>query len=175
MRTRYLIACGLAALSLTVVTGCGDETETATFTVEAPPAGSDTSAAAAEEPVSSGKKPKVTVPDGPPPKELQVKDLKKGTGKTAKSGDDLTMDYVGVSYSTGKEFDSSFSAGQPFNFTLGQGSVIAGWDEGIEGMKVGGRRELIIPPDKAYGAQGSPPSIKPNETLIFVVDLLAVN
>jgi peptidylprolyl isomerase len=174
MRTRYLIACGLAALSLTAVTGCGDDTETATFTVEAPPAGSDESAAA-EEPVSSGKKPKVTVPDGPPPKELEVKDLKEGTGKTAKAGDDLTMDYVGVSYSTGKEFDSSFSAGQPFNFTLGQGAVIAGWDEGIEGMKVGGRRELIIPPDKAYGAQGSPPSIKPNETLVFVVDLLAVN
>ncbi len=174
MRTRYLIACGLAALSLTAVTGCGDDTETATFTVEAPPAGSNESAAA-EEPVSSGQKPKVTVPDGPPPKELQVKDLKEGTGKTAKAGDDLTMDYVGVSYSTGKEFDSSFSAGQPFNFTLGQGAVIAGWDEGIEGMKVGGRRELIIPPDKAYGAQGSPPSIKPNETLVFVVDLLAVN
>jgi peptidylprolyl isomerase len=174
MRTRYLIACGLAALSLTVVAGCGDETETATFTVEAPASG-DSSAAAAEEPASSGKKPKVTVPDGAPPKELVVKDLKKGTGKTAKAGDDLTMDYVGVSYSTGKEFDSSFSAGQPFNFTLGQGAVIAGWDEGIEGMKVGGRRELIIPPDKAYGAQGSPPSIKPNETLVFVVDLLAVN
>jgi len=174
MRTRYLIACGLAALSLTIVAGCGDETETATFTVEAPPAGSS-DAAAVEEPVSSGKKPKVTVPDGAPPKELEVKDLKKGTGKAAKAGDDLTMDYVGVSYSTGKEFDSSFSAGQPFNFTLGQGGVIAGWDEGIEGMKVGGRRELIIPPDKAYGAQGRPPSIKPNETLVFVVDLLAVN
>jgi peptidylprolyl isomerase len=173
MRTRYLIACGLAALSLTVVTGCGDETETATFTVEAPPAGSDSSAAA--EPVSSGKKPKVTVPEGTPPKKLVVKDLKQGTGKTAKSGDELTMDYVGVSYSTGKEFDSSFSAGQPFDFTLGQGAVITGWDEGIEGMKVGGRRELIIPPDKAYGAQGSLPNIKPNETLVFVVDLLAVN
>ena len=174
MRTRYLIACGLAALSLTVVAGCGDETETATFTVDAPPASSDT-AAATEEPVSSGEKPKVTVPEGAPPKELEVKDLTEGTGKTAKAGDDLTMDYVGVSYSTGKEFDSSFSAGQPFEFTLGQGQVIAGWDEGIEGMKVGGRRELIIPPDKAYGAQGSPPNIKPNETLVFVVDLLAVN
>ena len=174
MRTRYLIACGLAALSLTVVAGCGDETETATFTVDAPPASSDT-AAATEEPVSSGEKPKVTVPEGAPPKELEVKDLKEGTGKTAKAGDDLTMDYVGVSYSTGKEFDSSFSAGQPFEFTLGQGQVIAGLDEGIEGMKVGGRRELIIPPDKAYDAQGSPPNIKPNETLVFIVDLLAIN
>jgi peptidylprolyl isomerase len=173
MRTRYLIACGLAALSLTVATGCGDDVETATFTVEAPPAGS--ADVAEEEPVSSGKKPKVTVPDGAPPKELKIEDLKEGSGPAAKAGDDLTMDYVGVSYSTGEEFDSSFSAGQPFDFTLGQGAVIAGWDEGIEGMKVGGRRELIIPPDMAYGAQGSPPSIKPNETLVFVVDLLAIN
>jgi peptidylprolyl isomerase len=173
MRTRYLIACGLAALSLTAA-GCGEETETATFTVDAPPASSD-SAAADEEPVSSGKKPKVTVPAGAPPKKLVVKDLKEGTGKAATAGDDLTMDYVGVAYSTKKEFDSSFKAGQPFDFTLGQGQVIAGWDEGIEGMKVGGQRELIIPPAQAYGAQGSPPSIKPNETLVFVVDLLAIN
>jgi peptidylprolyl isomerase len=174
MRTRYLIACGLAALSLTVVTGCGDDIETATFTVEAPPAGSaDT--AAEEEPVSSGKKPKVTVPDGAPPKKLVTKDLKEGTGPAAKAGDDVTMDYVGVSYSTKKEFDSSFTSGQPFDLTLGQGQVIAGWDEGIVGMKAGGRRELIIPPDMAYGAQGRPPSIKPNETLVFVVDLLAIN
>ncbi len=173
MRTRYLIASGLAALSLTAV-GCGgSDTETAELTVDAPPAGE--SAAAAEEPVSSGKKPKVTVPDGPPPKQLETRDIEEGSGKTAKSGDDVTMDYVGVSYSTKEEFDSSFTAGQPFDFTLGQGAVIAGWDEGIVGMKVGGRRELIIPPAQAYGAQGQPPTIKPNETLVFVVDLLAVN
>jgi peptidylprolyl isomerase len=173
MRTRHLIAGGLAALSL-VAAGCGgDDIETATFAVDAPPPSADAGDVA--EPASSGKKPKVTVPDGPAPKELVVEDLEEGTGKAAKAGDALTMDYVGVSYSTGKEFDSSFSAGQPFDFTLGQGMVIAGWDEGIEGMKVGGRRKLIIPPDKAYGAQGSPPSIKPNETLVFVVDLLAIN
>jgi peptidylprolyl isomerase len=153
--------------------GCGDETETAEFTVDAPPAG-ESAGAADEQPVSSGEKPRVTVPDGPPPKQLKIRDIKEGSGKAAKAGDDLTMDYVGVSYSTKKEFDSSFSAGQPFDFTLGQGGVIAGWDEGIEGMKVGGRRHLIIPPDMAYGAQGRPPDIKPNETLVFVVDLLAV-
>lgn len=171
MRTRYLVACGLAALSLTAA-GCGEETETAELTVDVPPAGES---AADEQPVSSGKKPKVTVPDGPPPKQLQTRDIREGTGRAAKAGDGLTMDYVGVSYSTGKEFDSSFTAGQPFDFTLGQGAVIPGWDEGIEGMKVGGRRHLIIPPDMAYGAQGRPPDIKPNETLVFVVDLLAVN
>lgn len=173
MRTRYLIACGLAALSLTAA-GCGgDDVETAEFTVEAPPAGSQ--AAADEEPVSSGKKPKVTVPDGPPPKKLEIRDIKEGSGKAVKAGDNVSMDYVGVAYSTKKEFDSSFNSGQPFDFTLGEGAVIAGWDEGIAGMKVGGQRELIIPPDMAYGAQGSPPAIKPNETLVFVVDLLAIN
>jgi peptidylprolyl isomerase len=173
MRTRLLIASGLAVLSIAVA-GCGgDDVETATFAVEAPPAGSETPAA--EEPASSGKKPKVTVPDGPPPKELETRDIKEGTGPAAKTGDSVTMDYVGVSYSTKKEFDSSFTSGQPFDVTLGQGAVIAGWDEGIPGMKVGGRRELIIPPDMAYGAQGRPPTIKPNETLVFVVDLLAIN
>jgi peptidylprolyl isomerase len=173
MRTRYLIACGLAALSLTAA-GCGDKTETAEFTVEAPPAGSE-AAAADEEPASSGKKPKVTVPDGPAPKKLEIRDIKKGSGPAVKSGDDVSMNYVGVAYSTGKEFDNSYDRGQPFGFTLGQGAVIAGWDEGIVGMKVGGRRELIIPPGQAYGAQGQPPSIKPNETLVFIVDLLAIN
>jgi peptidylprolyl isomerase len=175
MRTRYLIACGLAALSLTAA-GCGDKTETAEFTVEAPPAGSETATeAAAEEPASSGKKPKVTIPDGPPPKKLEIRDIKKGTGPAAKAGDNVSMDYVGVAYSTKKEFDNSYDRGQPFDFTLGQGAVIAGWDEGIVGMKVGGQRELIIPPGQAYGAQGSPPNIKPNETLVFIVDLLAIN
>ena len=174
MRTRYLIACGLAALSLTAA-GCGgDDTETAEFTVEAPPAGS-ADAAAEEEPVSAGKKPKVTIPDGPPPKQLETRDLKEGSGPAAKAGDSVSMAYVGVSYSTGKEFDNSYDRGAPFDFTLGEGSVIAGWDEGIVGMKVGGRRQLTIPPGQAYGAQGQPPSIKPNETLVFIVDLLAIN
>jgi len=173
MRTRYLIACGLAALSLTAA-GCGgDDVETAEFTVEAPPAGS--AEAAAEEPASSGKKPKVTIPDGPPPKQLETRDIKEGAGPAVKAGDSVSMDYVGVSYSTKKEFDNSYDRGQPFEFVLGEGSVIAGWDEGIVGMKVGGQRELIIPPDKGYGAQGSPPNIKPNETLVFIVNLLAIN
>ncbi|HEX2160409.1 MAG TPA: FKBP-type peptidyl-prolyl cis-trans isomerase [Thermoleophilaceae bacterium] len=172
MRTRYFIACGLAALSLTAA-GCGDETETAEFTVEAPPASE--SAAAEQEPASSGKEPKVRVPDGPPPKQLQTRDIKEGSGQAAKTGDNVSMNYVGVSYSTKKKFDSSYDRGQPIDVPLGQGQVIPGWDEGIVGMKVGGRRELIIPPDMAYGAQGRPPDIKPNETLVFVVDLVAIN
>ncbi len=172
MRTRYLIACGLAALSLTVA-GCGgSDVETAEFTVDAPPAGSETTAEEAESP---SKKPKVEVPDGPAPKELEIRDIKEGSGPAAKAGDSVSMAYVGVAYSTKKEFDNSYDRGQPFEFTLGEGQVIAGWDEGIVGMKAGGQRELIIPPGKAYGAQGSPPNIGPNETLVFVVDLLAIN
>jgi peptidylprolyl isomerase len=116
------------------------------------------------------KKPKVTVPDQPAT-ELQKKDIVVGKGPAAKAGDTVDMQYVGVSQSTGKQFDASWDRGEPFTFPLGQGQVIPGWDEGIVGMKVGGRRELIIPPDKGYGAQGAPPDIAPNETLVFVVDL----
>ena len=119
------------------------------------------------------KKPKVTVPSGPPPKKLAVKDLKTGKGPTAEAGDEVTVQYVGADYKTGKEFDSSWSRNEPFTFNLGAGEVIKGWDQGIEGMKLGGRRELIIPPELAYGSQEAG-SIKPNSTLVFVVDLLAV-
>ena len=173
MRTRHLIACGLAALSFAAV-ACSEETseeaagenesaETNQLEAEAPPETSGELKA----------KPKIAVPKANPPKELVMRDLKKGEGATAKKGSQLTVNYVGVGYSNGKEFDSSFDSGQPFPFTLGTGEVIPGWDEGLEGMKVGGRRQLTIPPDLAYGAQGSPPVIKPNETLIFVIDLLS--
>jgi len=119
-------------------------------------------------------KPKVKVPSGPPPKKLEVKDLEKGSGATAKAGDAVTVNYVGVNYKTGKEFDASWDRGEPFTFTLGSGEVIPGWDQGVEGMKLGGRRELIIPPALGYGAAGAPPAIPPNETLVFVVDLEAI-
>jgi FKBP-type peptidyl-prolyl cis-trans isomerase len=125
---------------------------------------------------SSGKKkskPKVTVPQGAPPKKLAVEDLEEGTGPAIKAGDEITVQYVGVDYKTGQQFDASWDRGEPLTFLLGSGQVIPGWDQGLEGMKVGGRRELIIPPSLAYGAQGSGP-IAPNSTLVFVVDLLAV-
>jgi peptidylprolyl isomerase len=101
-------------------------------------------------------------------------DIVTGDGPTAEAGDQLTVQYVGVDYETGEQFDASWDNGQPFDFELGAGNVIPGWDEGIEGMKVGGRRELTIPPDLAYGPNGSPPDIGPNATLVFVVDLLDV-
>jgi FKBP-type peptidyl-prolyl cis-trans isomerase len=119
-------------------------------------------------------KPVVQVPQTSPPSRLVTKDLVTGTGKAAASGQTVTVNYVGVLYKTGKEFDSSWKRSQPFTTALSTGSVIPGWVQGINGMKVGGRRELIIPPSLGYGAKGSPPTIPANSTLVFVVDLLSV-
>ncbi|HEX2266345.1 MAG TPA: FKBP-type peptidyl-prolyl cis-trans isomerase, partial [Solirubrobacterales bacterium] len=119
-------------------------------------------------------KPEITVPSGAPPKQLETKDLETGTGPAAKAGDEVTVQYVGVGHDSKEEFDASWDRGEPFTFNLGAGEVIPGWDQGIEGMRVGGRRELVIPPQLAYGPAGSPPVIGPNEALIFVVDLEAV-
>jgi len=119
-------------------------------------------------------KPFVQVPEDDPPEELSLEDIVGGSGDPVAAGDFLIMEYVGVSYSTGLQFDSSWDRGEPFAFELGTGKVISGWDEGIVGMSPGGRRLLIIPPGLAYGENGSGSgSIGPNETLIFIVDLLA--
>jgi peptidylprolyl isomerase len=117
-------------------------------------------------------KPVITVPKTPKPTKLEVKDLVVGTGPEIAAGDDVVMQYAGSSWSTGQEFDSSWSRGKtPFPVqNVGQAGVIAGWNQGLIGMKQGGRRQIIIPPDLGYGAAGSPPKIGPNETLIFVVD-----
>lgn len=122
----------------------------------------------------SSTKPTVEIPDTPAPTTLKTRDIKTGDGAEAKAGDTVTVQYVGVSYSTKKEFDSSYSAGRPFSFQLGAGQVIKGWDQGVAGMKVGGQRELTIPPDLAYGSRGAGGAIGPNETLVFVVDLVSV-
>jgi len=122
-----------------------------------------------------GTEPTITVPPGAPPTQLESKDLIVGTGPAAKAGDQVTVQYVGVAYSTGKVFDASWSRNQPFQFTLGQGQVIAGWDQGVVGMQVGGRRELIIPPALAYGSSSPGPGIAANDTLIFIVDLVKIN
>ena len=119
-------------------------------------------------------KPVVPKPAGSPPRRLEKEDIVKGKGPRAKAGDSVTMHYVGIAFSTGEQFDASWDNGAPFGpFQLGSGQVIAGWDRGIVGMRKGGRRELVIPPELAYGSQGQGP-IGPNETLIFVVDLLAI-
>jgi peptidylprolyl isomerase len=119
------------------------------------------------------EKPEIDFPGGEPPAELQVTDIWEGDGAQAKAGDTVQVHYVGVAYSTGEEFDASWSRGDPLQFRLGVGQVIAGWDQGVQGMKVGGRRQLIIPPDLAYGDRGAGQSIAPGETLIFVCDLVS--
>lgn len=119
-------------------------------------------------------KPEVDFPEGPAPTELQIVDEVVGDGPEAKAGDTVDVHYVGVAYSTGEEFDASYNRGSALSFRLGSGMVIAGWDQGIQGMKVGGRRKLIIPPHLAYGDRGAGGVIKPGETLIFVCDLVGV-
>jgi peptidylprolyl isomerase len=156
------LALGLAA--------CGGGSDSTSSSTEA----ATTEATGGAEAGAEKTKPKVTVPKGEPPKKLVIKEIEEGTGAEAKAGDEVTVQYVGVNYKSGKEFDASWDRGEPFSFKLGAGMVIPGWDKGVEGMKVGGRRELIIPPNLAYGPEGSPPAIGPNETLIFVIDLLEV-
>ncbi|AGL18420.1 FKBP-type peptidyl-prolyl cis-trans isomerase [Actinoplanes sp. N902-109] len=120
------------------------------------------------------EKPDVGPITGEPPAELVVEDLTVGDGAEAKPGQLVTVHYVGVAFSSGKEFDASYNRGEPFEFGLGAGDVIGGWDQGVAGMKVGGRRKLTVPPHLGYGSRGAAGVIKPDETLIFVVDLLGV-
>ncbi len=120
------------------------------------------------------RKPDVTVPDEQPPTDLEVLDETLGDGDEAVSGTNVTVHYVGVSWSTGEQFDASWDRMEPFSFGLGRGQVIQGWDQGVQGMRVGGRRRLTIPPQLGYGAAGAGGVIAPNETLVFVVDLISV-
>ena len=120
-------------------------------------------------------RPEIDKPEGDIPFELGIEDIEVGDGDEATKGKKVSVHYVGVAFSTGEEFDASWDRGQPFEFKLGQGQVIPGWDAGVEGMKVGGRRKLTIPSAMAYGARGAGGAIKPNEPLVFVVDLLSVD
>ena len=119
------------------------------------------------------EKPEVDFPGGEPPADLEITDVWEGDGAVAKAGDTVEVHYVGVAYSTGEEFDASWNRGAPLQFQLGVGQVIAGWDQGVQGMKVGGRRQLVIPPGMAYGDRGAGSAIAPGETLIFVCDLVS--
>jgi peptidylprolyl isomerase len=166
-RGRLLIFALCAALAL-VIAGCGSSDSSTESS------GETTSSSSSDVSTDLKVKPKVTVPDGEPPQELEEIEVVEGDGAEAKSGDEVTVQYVGVGYDSEEEFDSSWSRNEPFSFSLGAGEVIKGWDQGIAGMKEGGRRELIIPASLAYGPAGSPPVIGKNETLIFVVDLLKV-
>jgi FKBP-type peptidyl-prolyl cis-trans isomerase len=180
-----LIILALCAALATAVAGCGGSSDSSTESSASTEAGkSSTKAAEGSEesgesapkasPNEKKTKPTVTVPKGVSPKKSAFREIEEGTGATAKKGDKVTVQYVGVGYDSEKEFDSSWSRNEPFSFTLGAGEVIEGWERGVKGMKVGGRRELLVPPELAYGAEGSPPKIGPNETLIFMIDLLSV-
>lgn len=120
------------------------------------------------------EKPEIEFPDGPPPADLEITDITVGDGAEAAAGSQVSVHYVGVAHSSGEEFDASYNRGAPLDFPLGAGRVIQGWDRGVAGMKVGGRRKLVIPPHLAYGDRGAGSAIAPGETLIFVVDLVAV-
>lgn len=164
----------LAACAVLAFAGCGDDDSSSDSTTT-DSAGADSSAPLETSGDASTRgKPKVVLPRGAAPKQLEEIDMIEGTGAEAKTGDEVTVHYVGVGMESGKEFDASWDRGEPFTFPLGAGEVIAGWDQGVVGMKVGGQRELIIPAELAYGEEGRPPTIGPNEPLVFVIDLLAV-
>jgi len=168
-----LVLAAACAKSEKNVTGSPTPAETAPAATSAPctTTAPPTPTMGADE--STTTKPTVTIPDGEPPCKLTSQDIKQGDGAEAKADSTVTVQYVGVSWSTKKEFDSSWDRGEPATFPLNR--VIKGWQEGIPGMKVGGRRELIIPPDLGYGPAGQGPDIGPNESLVFVIDLLKVN
>ena len=189
MRARTIALLAAAAIG---VGACGDDDEETDLPAAVPATPAETTPATATTPADttttggtaapSGKKvagistdlsakPEIPKPTGKEPTKLVSKDIVVGKGAAAKAGDQLVVHYVGVLFEDGEQFDASWDGGQPFPFTLGQGAVIPGWDQGVEGMKVGGRRMLTIPPDLAYGEAGQG-SIPPNATLVFVVDLV---
>ncbi len=149
-RAPFVILSLCAALALTIA-GCGEDSAQ-----------------------SSSEKPEVTVPDDLSGKQVETKDLIEGKGPAAKDGDQVAIHYVGVASKSGEEYESSWG-GKPYSFTLGNGEVLAGWDEGIVGMKEGGRRELIMPSTFAYGKGGYPPIVGHYETVIYVIDLVSLN
>ncbi len=180
--TALALAAGLSACGSSTAPGvqtapsAGPTTQA--FTPTTTTSTSTTASASIPTPTSGplSKEPVVTVPSTSAPTHLVIKDLITGTGATAKNGSEVTVNYVGVLYKTGKVFDASWKRHQTFGpFQVGVGAVIKGWDEGLIGMRVGGRRELIIPPSLAYGKAGSPPAIPGNSALIFIVDLLKVS
>jgi len=161
----------LACLAL-LAAGCGgdDQAEQPAAVAPAAPSGpGEVDVAQIGKDVA--QKPVIALTAGDPPAELQSEDIVTGKGRAAKAGDTVSMQYVGVSWASGRQFDASWDRGEPFEFPLGGEQVIAGWDEGIVGMRPGGRRLLVIPPDKAYGEQAPSPDIAANDTLVFVVDL----
>jgi FKBP-type peptidyl-prolyl cis-trans isomerase len=180
---RTLTICALAAVAF-ALGACGDSEDNADLPAAVPanpaettPTETMTAPATATGKTKSGistdlsSKPTIPKQSGKEPTKLVVKDIVKGKGKAAKLDDRLTVHYVGSVFSSGEEFEASWDGGETAQFPLSQGQLIDGWVQGIPGMKVGGRRMLVIPSELAYGASGSPPKIGPDEALVFVIDL----
>jgi FKBP-type peptidyl-prolyl cis-trans isomerase len=166
-----LAACGSSGSGSTITIGNENSGDQALAKAGATTPTTPTTTTPTSGPLS--KEPKITPPAGAPPTKLVTRNLITGTGAEAKTGGPAAVNYVGALFYGGKVFDASWKRNEPFTFTLGKGQVIQGWEQGVPGMKVGGRRELIVPAELAYGAKGAPPSIPPNAPLVFVIDLLA--
>ena len=160
------LALSILAFAAIAAVGCGQDSSSAE--------GSKTDALPTSGDASDRATPKTQIPDRPPPKELVEKEVIEGTGIEAKDGDEVTINYALLDYGTGEEIESTWDRNKPYSIRIGEGKVIPGVEQGIVGMRVGGRRELTIPPDLAYGRKGRPPVVAPNTTLVFVIDLLAV-
>jgi peptidylprolyl isomerase len=171
----------VAVVAVLALAACGDDDDSSggggdSAAQEDTGTQTEPSPAEAEEALKdTSTKPVIPKPTGSPPRKLVKEDIVKGKGPGAKKGDTLVVHYVGMNFSNGQEFDASWDAGSPFPLQLGAGQVIAGWDQGLVGIKKGGRRKLVIPPELGYGAQGFPPDIPPNETLVFVIDAVSIN
>jgi peptidylprolyl isomerase len=167
-----------ALLAMLGVAACGDDDSSGDGggSADTAPQDTGTETTSPEDALKdTSTKPAIPKPTGTPPRKLVKEDIVKGTGPGAKPGDTVVVNYVGMNFSNGQEFDASWDSGQPFPVQLGQGGVIEGWDKGLVGIKKGGRRKLTIPPELGYGAEGYPPAIPPNETLVFVVDAISIN
>jgi peptidylprolyl isomerase len=172
----------IAVVALAGIAACGDDDDSpgdgggsADTTAQQDTGTETTSPAEAQAALKdTSKKPAIPKPTGSPPRKLVKQDIVKGSGPGAKKGDTVVVHYVGMNFSNGQEFDASWDTGSPFPVQLGAGMVIEGWEKGLIGIKKGGRRELTIPPELGYGAQGSPPDIPPNETLVFVIDAIDI-
>jgi FKBP-type peptidyl-prolyl cis-trans isomerase len=178
---RYVLAL-IAVVAVLGFGACGGDDDSSSGGGSADTAQQDTGTETSPTPAEAEQalkdtstKPVIPKPTGAPPRRLVKEDIVKGKGPGAKPGDTVVVQYVGMNFSNGKEFDASWDTGSPFPVQLGQGSVIPGWEKGLIGIKKGGRRELTIPPELGYGAEGYPPDIPPNETLIFVIDAVSIN
>ncbi len=172
MLSRFLIL--IAVVAVLGVAACGDDDEGSAGATQQQDATQTETAPSEDALKDTSTKPEIPKPTGIPPRRLVKQDIVKGKGPAAKPGDTVTVNYVGMNFSNGVEFDSSWDSGQAFPVQLGAGMVIEGWDKGLVGIRKGGRRMLTIPPEMGYGAEGYPPDIPPNETLVFVVDAVSI-